>query len=424
MVVLETRDLGKRYSLATPDAATRQARRAAANFARRLLGRTSASATDPAERHLWALHNVDLEVRDGEVLGIIGGNGAGKSTLLKILSRITEPTTGWAKVRGRLGSLLEVGTGFHPELTGRDNIYLNGAFLGMDRSFIQSRFDEIVDFADIGQYIDSPVKWYSSGMYTRLAFAVAAHLEPDILIIDEVLSVGDAAFQKKSLRKMDEVAGEGRTVLFVSHNLLSVKSLCTRAIRLDHGEIVADGKPDQITADYVGNTFEPVTNREWTDPRDAPGSHGVRLVAVRARALSEGGELTIHVPLEIEVEYEILDVAARVDVVARLTDAHGQLLFTNGTHHRKSMPQGRYRSRYSVPANILNTGIHGVNLLMVRDGEMIFRVEDALSFDLGEIRQDYFGEWPGAFRLLLPWETDRVDEHGGAAPDAERISEG
>jgi lipopolysaccharide transport system ATP-binding protein len=212
---------------------------------------------DPADNAIWALRDVSLEVAPGEVLGVIGHNGAGKSTLLKILSRITEPTEGRARVRGRVGSLLEVGTGFHPELTGRENIYLNGAILGMRRAEIARRFDEMVAFAEVERFIDTPVKRYSSGMYLRLAFAVAAHLEPEILLVDEVLAVGDAAFQKKCLGRMSEVAREGRTVLFVSHNLPSIEKLCRRVVVIDGGRVIMQGDPVECIAAYLGARAEP-----------------------------------------------------------------------------------------------------------------------------------------------------------------------
>jgi lipopolysaccharide transport system ATP-binding protein len=211
--------------------------------------------TSKKDETIWALKNLSFEVRHGEVVGIIGRNGAGKSTLLKILSRITEPTTGFAEISGRVGSLLEVGTGFHPELTGRENIFLNGAILGMKKAEISRKFDEIVDFAEVSRFIDTPVKHYSSGMYLRLAFAVAAHLEPDILIVDEVLAVGDARFQKKCLDKMQDVGAHGRTVLFVSHNMQAITRLCPRAILLDNGSILEDGPSHKVVRNYLNSGF-------------------------------------------------------------------------------------------------------------------------------------------------------------------------
>jgi lipopolysaccharide transport system ATP-binding protein len=248
------------------------------------------------EEFIWALKDISFEVKHGEVLGIIGRNGAGKSTLLKVLSRITKPTSGRAIVRGRVGSLLEVGTGFHPELTGRENIYLNGAVLGMTRTEIERKFDEIVDFAEIEQFLDTPTKRYSSGMYMRLAFAVAAHLEPEILLVDEVLAVGDAAFQKKCLGKMGEVAREGRTVMFVSHNMGSIKDLCTRCIHIDSGNLLADGKPNIIIKNYFKEQSEFATKvdlNNWNEDRIFLGPF--RLTLIESRNFSnEYSSLFVH----------------------------------------------------------------------------------------------------------------------------------
>ena len=239
-VAIHTENLGKRYLLGLGTRGYGTLRESLVNTAKAAVGRFGGRFEAPEEDFLWALRDLSLTVREGEVVGLIGHNGAGKSTLLKILSRIVEPTTGWVDITGRAGSLLEVGTGFHPELTGRENIFLNGAILGMRHSEIRARFDEIVDFAEIERFLDTPVKRYSSGMSVRLAFAVAAHLEPEILLVDEVLAVGDAAFQRKSLAKMNEVAEEGRTVIFVSHNLSIIQALCKRGVLLEAGAVVAD----------------------------------------------------------------------------------------------------------------------------------------------------------------------------------------
>lgn len=252
-VAIDINQLGKRYALGLYggygyDTLRERLSRGAKESLRRVARR---GGERPPENVLWALRDLDLEIRTGDVVGLIGHNGAGKSTLLKVLSRITEPSTGWAEVTGRVGSLLEVGTGFHPELTGRENVYLNGSILGMKRSEIRRRFDEIVEFAEIERFLDTPVKRYSSGMSVRLAFAVAAHLEPEILLVDEVLAVGDAAFQRKSLAKMNEVAKEGRTVVFVSHNLAIIQSLCRRAVLLEQGRVVADGPTKETLDSYL-----------------------------------------------------------------------------------------------------------------------------------------------------------------------------
>src|SRR5437762_3427406 len=247
------------------------------------------------EDTFWALRDVQFHVNEGEVLGVIGRNGAGKSTLLKILSRITEPTEGEARIRGRVSSLLEVGTGFHPELTGRENIYLNGAILGMRREEIERKFDEIVAFAEVERFLDTPVKRYSSGMHMRLAFAVAAHLEPEVLIIDEVLAVGDAQFQKKCLGKMGEVAKQGRTVLFVSHNLTAVKRLCRRTLRLDRGQIVDSGDTEQVVLNYLQSETQTRMQRRWDDPQIAPGGSDVRLHHLSITPLAQNADQPITV---------------------------------------------------------------------------------------------------------------------------------
>src|SRR3954470_1126626 len=277
--------LGKRYVLGRALDPYRTAREAlvgaAAGVVRAagsLVGRRAPAGGDDA---FWALRDISFEVPHGEALGLIGGNGAGKSTLLKVLTRITAPTTGRATIHGRVGSLLEVGTGFHPDLTGRENVFLNGAILGMKRAEIQRNFDEIVEFAEVSRFIDTPVKRYSSGMQLRLAFAVAAHLEPEVLVIDEVLSVGDLAFQEKCLGRMNEVAGEGRTVLFVSHNLTAVSSLCTRAMLLAGGEKVSEGPTDVVIDDYVRRSRRGEGEATLAERDDRQGSGDLRFTSIQ-----------------------------------------------------------------------------------------------------------------------------------------------
>jgi homopolymeric O-antigen transport system ATP-binding protein len=270
----------------------------------------------PEEDWIWALENVDFDVHAGEVVGIIGRNGAGKSTLLKILARITDPTHGFVEIHGRVGSLLEVGTGFHPELTGRENIYLNGAILGMRRAEIERKFDEIVAFSEVEQFIDTPVKRYSSGMYLRLAFAVAAHLEPEILLVDEVLAVGDADFQKKCLGKMGDVAQEGRTVLFVSHNMPAVQALCARAILLRKGRVAIDGPTGDVLREYLGH-LQATAAHAFEDNPERRGDGTVRLTA--ARVLDDRGLPTERpvagAPMTLEFEYENRIGAERADLM-------------------------------------------------------------------------------------------------------------
>lgn len=270
-------------------------------------GNQLANTHNPADT-IWALKDVSFQVQRGEILGLIGRNGAGKSTLLKILSRITDPTEGYVEIDGRVGTLLEVGTGFHPELTGRENIYLNGAILGMERAEIERKFDEIVDFAEVEKFIDTPVKRYSSGMYVRLAFAVAAHLEPEVLIVDEVLAVGDAAFQKKCLGKMGDVAKEGRTVLFVSHNIASVVSFCTRCLLLEHGCLTGDGTPQQITSRYLEQLYTQVGARGDLKHLPRRGSGKARFTSCILTPLDSAGkpQIVCKVGQDIQVDLDIV----------------------------------------------------------------------------------------------------------------------
>src|ERR1035437_3116012 len=270
---------------------------------RALMGRNG-TEDDHQEDTIWALKDVSFDVKQGEIVGVIGRNGAGKSTLLKLLSRITEPTTGRVEIHGRVGSLLEVGTGFHPELSGRDNVFMNGAILGMKRAEIARNFDAIVAFAEVEKFIDTPVKHYSSGMYLRLAFAVAAHLQTEILIVDEVLAVGDAAFQKKCLGKMADVSQQGRTVVFVSHNMTALRSLCTRAVWLNEGKVMEDGPAGAVVDHYLQKNATSNLESRWDDPDTAPGDHRARLHLGRVNLKgTDTDQITVETPLEIEFQY-------------------------------------------------------------------------------------------------------------------------
>src|SRR5262245_7548356 len=317
---------------------------------------------DSNSNTFWALKDVSFEVKRGEVVGIIGRNGAGKSTLLKILSRIVEPTTGRAEIHGRVGSLLEVGTGFHPELTGRENIYLNGAILGMKRVEIRRKFDEIVAFADIERFLDTPVKRYSSGMYVRLAFAVAAHLDPEVLIVDEVLAVGDGAFQKKCLNKMEDVGKEGRTVLFVSHSMPAITRMCERAILLDGGSLLREGPSHSVVNSYVSSGLGPTSVREWTDPEKAPGGEVARLRAVRVRG--RGGQITdtidIRDPVSVEMEYDVLKPGYMLLPHFQFYNEEGIHAFSahdlDPNWRRRPRSAGRYMSTVKIPGNFLSEG--------------------------------------------------------------------
>jgi lipopolysaccharide transport system ATP-binding protein len=377
--------------------------------------RHSPASADNRKPELWALKDVSLEVEHGEVLGIIGRNGSGKSTLLKILSRITKPTEGHAEIRGRVGTLLEVGAGFHPELTGRENIYLNGSILGMTRREIERKFDEIVEFAECGRLLDTPMKHYSSGMYVRLAFAVAAHLETEILLVDEVLAVGDAAFQKKCLGKIGEAAGQGRTVLFVSHNMIAVDSLCTRAICLHEGTVVLQGPPGLVTSRYLQNWLPSFKEVVYDDINTAPGNDIIRLHRARVRPQDESSEdrLTVRTPFVVEFEYWKLTAHSCLDLVAEVFNDHGINVFTTANLREPPTSLGLVRSSFIVPADLMNDGTYRINLMEVLDGVTVAaRWEDLVAFEVhdaaSELRGHYHGFWPGAMRPNLEWKTEPI----------------
>ena len=378
---------------------------------------TSASNPDAA---IWALKDVSFEVKRGEVLGIIGRNGAGKSTLLKILSCITEPTEGCARIRGRVGSLIDVGTGFHSELTGMENIYLNGAIIGMKKAEIDRKYDEIVAFADLDKFIDTPVKHYSSGMYMRLAFAVAAHLEPEILIVDEVLAVGDATFQKKCLKKMGNVAKEGRTVLFVSHNMVAVQNLCDRAILLNDGQVVEDGQPDKVVSQYLQTSFSALTEQVWAEMTAAPGNDNVRLRRARVRPVNGASSdpITVHTPFVLEFEYWSLQFDASLDLSLKLQNEQGIVVFDAGRINKpvwqdNNVTLGPFRDVCHVPGDLLNDGMYRVELCVSKDLKTVYRHPDVLAFDVQdsiERRHYWYGEWLGVIRPKLEWYTEIVKE--------------
>lgn len=400
----------------------------------RRLRRSSGHGFADDSNYFWALRNVSFEVAPGEVVGIIGRNGAGKSTLLKILSRITEPTEGSADVWGLLGSLLEVGTGFHPELTGRENVFLNGAILGMRKAEVERKFDEIVAFAGVEEFIDTPVKRYSSGMSVRLAFAVAAHLEPDILLVDEVLAVGDHEFQRRCLGKMEDVSSEGRTVMFISHSMPAVLRLCPRVILLDHGEIVTDGPARDVVKVYLESGLGTTAAREWASVDTAPGDDYVRLRSVRA--LNSRGEISeeasITEPIEIEVDYWLCERVgrdSRTCVVLEFWNEDGVLLFASTNIN--DLPDGiddrpgSVRARCRIPGNLLAEGQVLVKVVLVSSRPTLHHVAegDVVAFhvvdpNLGDsVRGSVGGNWPGVLRPMLGWTTERApeDDQNGAS---------
>ena len=390
-------------------------------FRRKGRGNPAPHSASASSEEFWALKDVSFEVRRGEVFGIIGRNGAGKSTLLKILSRITRPTRGAVEIKGRVGSLLEVGTGFHPELTGRENIYLNGSILGMRQSDIVRKFDEIVAFAEIETFLDTPVKRYSSGMYTRLAFAVAAHLEPEILIVDEVLAVGDAQFQKKCLGKMGEVAQGGRTILFVSHNMSAISRLCEKTLWLDGGGIKRIGRSDAVIKEYAYDDVGQLADRQWSDLHEAPGDDRVRLVrAVVVQHKTATGVVSINAPIQIEVEFLILREVRNLVLGINLSDATGLCLFQSCDWRPNHFRPGRYRNTVTVPAYLLADGRVTVLIGLVFADPAIRSavVPSALTFEAIDdddplaVRGAHKEPWPGVVRPRLEW-GDPVLADGG-----------
>ncbi len=370
---------------------------------------------DSAERNRFrALDDVSFEVATGDALGIIGRNGAGKSTLLKILSGITDPTSGRAEMRGRVCSLLEVGTGFHPELTGRENIFLNGTLLGMRRVEIRRKFDAIVDFSEIGQFIDTPVKHYSSGMYVRLAFSVAAHLEPEILIIDEVLAVGDARFQSKCVGRIGEIGQEGRTVLVVSHNLQLIRSLCNRVVWLDDGKIAFEGEPNAAIIAY-SNSFSKVEDHQaWPDDPSAPGNESVRILETRV-VPGDGvpaDALTVRVPFMLAFTFRMLVPFRSFYVAIHFRSAGGEIVFRSADAPGPIAP-GLYKSFCHFPADLLNGGKFTVDLFFMRDGNtVVCKLERPLMFNVFDSEPesgDYVGGHPGFVRPLLRWQTEKAE---------------
>jgi len=418
---IQAEGLSKRYLISHEAGARYGTFRDAVAQSLRRLGRTglrilrSSPQVDERHEELWALKDVSFEVKEGERLGVIGRNGAGKSTLLKILSRITDPTRGRVALRGRVASLLEVGTGFHPELTGRENIFLNGAILGMTKSEIKAKFDEIVAFSEVERFLDTPLKRYSSGMQVRLAFAVAAHLEPEILVVDEVLAVGDYAFQKKSMGKMREVAQGGRTVLFVSHDMGAINTLCEKAMLLHNGSIVAGGNTSEVVARYLEGD-----DRLYTPIRSVFRDYGeFKLIA--ATAIQNDSPTTVinsRQPFAIEIQYEIVKVVPEARLSVFFRNQKGEAVFSTcdfdeATEEALNRQTGRFISRVTIPPRLLKTGsIFGTVVFDVRFQRVVFAEPDLLRLEVFDPDCKPYSEThdrPGIVAPILSWEMTRVE---------------
>ena len=418
-IALRVENLGKQYKIGMAVTRYTTLREAISEKFNASMQRFHNNADTPNK--IWALRNISFDVHKGQVLGVIGRNGAGKSTLLKILSRVTDPTEGFAEITGRVGSLLEVGTGFHPELTGRENIFLNGAILGMKNVEIQRRFDEIVAFSEVGQFIDTPVKRYSSGMYLRLAFAVAAHLEPEILVVDEVLAVGDAEFQRKCLGKMSDVAQGGRTVLFVSHNMSSILRLTEETLVIDKGKLAMRAPTPQAVDYYLSRGFSQEGQRAWLPdeiPTDA-APFCPKIIRVRSGQGKVSDSVRSVEPITIEVEYTLESAITGLRVGIYLMSSRGEYIFTSfdtdepELYDRFSVrPPGHYTSHCTIPADYLNEGrfVIGVNASSFRV-RRYFLDEQALSFTVDPAGAPGM-QWPeprlGPSRPRLNWKIEVV----------------
>jgi lipopolysaccharide transport system ATP-binding protein len=416
-VAIAVEGLSKRYRIGELQAAYGTLRESLSHAAKRLTGQEHRGGY----QEIWALNDVSFELEEGKALGVIGRNGAGKSTLLKILTRITTPTLGRAEIRGRVGSLLEVGTGFHPELTGRENIFLNGAILGMKRREIQAKLPEIAEFSGVEKFLDTPVKRYSSGMHVRLAFSVAAHFEPEIMLVDEVLSVGDAEFQARCLGRMEDINTTGRTVVFVSHQVQAVATLCDRVLLMDEGRIVRDGPSADVVAHYLQSATGTSSNQSWSE-EEAPGDDLIRLHSVRA--VGADGETAsyadVREPVGVEIAFRVLrdgpPVLPKIKVVAG-----GQIAFNAmdiAPRWSEPSPPGEYVTTAWIPGNFLNEGLVTVDAAVcsidspklhhhVSIHEAVsFHVQDPLEGDSS--RGTFTGQWRGVVRPLLDWTTEEV----------------
>ncbi|MCE7061198.1 ABC transporter ATP-binding protein [Dyadobacter sp. CY343] len=380
----------------------------------KLFSRKEAQDDFSEKEEFWALKDINFSIDQGDRIGIVGHNGAGKSTLLKILSRITEPSTGQIKIEGRIASLLEVGTGFHPELTGRENIFLNGAILGMAKSEIRESFDAIVDFAGVEKFLDTPVKRYSSGMYVRLGFAIAAHLNPEILIVDEVLAVGDTEFQKKCLGKMRDVSESGRTLIFVSHNLTAIQALCNKSFYFEKGRLIDQGETTHIVTNYLSKVSHKSLDKHWDTIESAPGNDQVRVKRFKLfpEYQDDLNHIDVRTPINFQFEFWNLVEGANLNLSMHLYTFTGECIFNVGTQS-ESFPKGLVTGTCELPGNFLNDGSYVVSMMIVKDtSTVLYNMEEALVFDIEDYRENvtWYGKWPGYIRPQLNFSI-RQTEH-------------
>lgn len=413
MTVIEAENIGKKYIIdhIKSNAQGNTLREVATDKLRNLFNKKEKDQVSHEE--FWALKDVSFKIEQGDRVGIIGSNGAGKSTMLKILSRITEPTQGKITIKGRVASLLEVGTGFHPELSGRENIFLNGSILGMKREEIKQHFDAIVDFAGVEKFLDTPVKRYSSGMYVRLGFAISAHLEPEILIVDEVLAVGDAEFQRKCLGKMKDASTSGRTILFVSHNLTAVQGLCNKAMYMQKGRLLEMGETNQVLATYLSHVQKTALESWWNTSEEAPGNDKVRLKRVKLEPQFVGNQkfIDVRTAFRIHIEFWNFLENTNLNISLHLNSLTGECIFNIGTPSL-TFEKGVVYANCEIPADFMNDGSYAISLMIVKDkSTVMYNFEEVLIFEIEDYREEtsWYGKWPGYVRPKIDFSITQLE---------------
>ncbi|MGX7686346.1 ABC transporter ATP-binding protein [Flectobacillus roseus] len=413
MTVIEAQNVSKRYIIdhKKGNAKSDTFREVITDTFRNMF--TKGEEDEVEHEDFWALKDVSFKIEQGDRVGVVGSNGAGKSTLLKVLSRITEPTQGKITIKGRVASLLEVGTGFHPELSGRENIFLNGAILGMKRDEIKKHFDAIVDFAGVEKFLDTPVKRYSSGMYVRLGFAISAHLEPEIMIVDEVLAVGDADFQRKCLGKMKDASTSGRTILFVSHNLTAVQGLCNKAMYMQKGQLIQMGETNLIMSNYLSQIQKTDLQVTYIDQNEAPGNDRVRLKSVKLvpNYLDNQNHLDVRTSFKIQIEFWNYMDQANLNISLHVNSLTGECIFNIGTPSIK-FEKGIISAECEIPSDFLNDGSYSLSFMIVKDtASVVYNFEEALIFEIEDYREGtvWYGKWPGYVRPKIEFPIMQLE---------------